>query len=281
MSIQSLLSKVATQGPDQSTATSGGDYSPPAAGTTGMRLVGYYELGKHEGEYQGQKKINNEVQLVFELIGPKHPPREVDGEKIPTRMSMTMNLSTSERSGFYKMFSALRTDERHFAQLLGKPFIGTVVHVEKTIGGAKKTFANIEKGSIKKPVVQSMDSEGNLVDVPFNVPPAISELRAFVWDFADAEMWDSIFIPGEYPERKDDKGNVTAPAKSKNVIQQKIMSALNFKGLPCYDYAIGKMSKEDAAALDGAMDSLSEPDPAPASEPAPAAPAASDPLAGV
>jgi hypothetical protein len=43
-----------------------------------------------------------------------------------------------------------------------------------------------------------------------------------------------LFIEGEYPERKDDKGNVTSPARSKNVFQNAIKNAVNFKGSPIY-----------------------------------------------
>jgi hypothetical protein len=46
-------------------------------------------------------------------------------------------------------------------------------------------------------------------------------------------MWDSLFIDGEYPERKDEKtGAVISPAKSKNVIQNKIRSAKNWATSP-------------------------------------------------
>lgn len=283
MSLANLLKNVAEKGTDQSKASAGGgDYTPPEKGMTGARLVGYYEVGQHEFEYQGKKKTQNEVQLVYELIGKKHPPRELEGgEKVPVRITWTTNLSQNEKAWFFKTFNTVRDEgDKHFVQLLGRPVILNIEHVEKGEGNDKRIYANIEKGSIRKPVLQvpeMQDGEptGNLIDQPFNVGPAISELKAFVWDFADAEMWDSIYIAGEFPERKDEKtGKVTAPAKSKNVLQLKIASALNFKGLPCFDYAASKLTggtikREDVEKLADEIGDVAN------------APAADDPMSGI
>lgn len=273
MSLDALLNKVATQGKDQSVASSGGgDYTPPEAGQTGARIVAYYEVGQRESEYEGKKKTNDEVIIVFELIGKKHPPKELDGGvKLPVRLSLRMNLSTNEKAGYFKMFSRLRTEERHFVQLLGKPVLLNVVHRERGEGDKKRTYANIDKDSVRKPIIQvpELDPESGEVvgvkDQPFPVGAALTELKAFVWDFADKEMWDSIFIEGEYPERKDEKtGKVIAEARSKNTIQLEIAKALNFKGLPCYDYAAAKLvggsvTAEGVDALDGVVGDVDDP----------------------
>lgn len=282
MDINALINKVKAQGQDQSAAQKGGgDYAPAAAGTTGARLVGYYEVGQHAGEWQGTPKVNNLVKLVFELIGSKHPVRETEGgEKIPARLTVTYNLSMNTKAGYYKLFSRVRTEEKHMVELLGKAFLVNVVHVERGEGDNKRVYANIEKDSIRKPVIQQVDPEsGDISDQPFKVGPAVSDLKAFVWDFATPEMWDSIYIPGEWEERKDDSGKVVAPARSKNVLQEEIASALNFKGLPIYDYAAKKLTREDAEALDAALGDVENTD-----EPEPAAQAeeqAADPLAGI
>lgn len=270
MSLSKLMQQVAEKGVDQSQATSGGgDYTPPEAGQTGARIVGYYEIGQHESEFEGKKKTQNEVLIVFELIGKKHPVKEINGEKVPVRMTLRMNLSTNEKAGYFKMFSALRTEEKHFVQLLGKPVLLNVVH-EPGKKDPKKIFAKIDKTTIRKPIIQVpvMDEEGtptgDLKDQVFPVGAAVTELGAFVWDFADTEMWDSLYIPGEYPERKDDSGKVIAEARSKNTIQLQIASALNFKGLPCYDYAASKLvggtvTKEGIDALDGVVGDVANP----------------------
>jgi hypothetical protein len=279
MSLDALLNKVATQGKDQSVATSGGgDYTPPEAGQTGARIVAYYEVGQHEGEYKGEKKINNEVIIIFELIGKKHPPKELeDGTKVPVRLSLLMNLSTNEKAGYFKMFSRLRTEERHFVQLLGSAVLLNVVHRDAGEGDKKRVYANIDKESVRKPIIQVPDMEDGAVvgvkDQPFPVGAALTPLKAFVWEFADAEMWDSIFIEGEYPERKDEKTRkVIAAAKSKNSIQLKIASALNFKGLPCYDYAASKLvggtvTREGVDALDEVVGDVTPSGPRDADDP--------------
>jgi len=71
---------------------------------------------------------------------------------------------------------------------------------------------------------------GAQVSIP--VGPPLTDVKAFIWDIADKSMWDSIYIPGEYPERKDDKGVVTSPPKSKNVLQNLIMTAQNWPEHP-------------------------------------------------
>lgn len=287
MSLDALLNKVATQGKDQSVASGGSfDYTPPAAGVTTARIVGYYEVGKHEFEYDKKKKTQDEVAIVFELTGKQHPHIETDNGPVPVRMTLTLGLSTNEKAHYFKIFSRLRNDEKHFVQLLGQGVLLEVIH-EKGKNDPNKTFAKISKDSIRKPVmdVPEMDENGQptggFKSQAIPVPKQITPLGAFVWDFADAEMWDSIFIEGEYPERKDEKtGKVIAEARSKNRIQLQIASALNFKGLPCYDYAAAKLSgsstvtKEGVDALDEAVGDV---DTAPAKQ----AVASDDPMAGI
>lgn len=263
MSLDALLNKVATQGKDQSVASGGSfDYTPPAAGVTTARIVGYYEQGKHEFEFEGKKKTQDEVAIVFELTGKQHPHIETDNGPVPVRMTLTLGLSTNEKAHYFKIFSRLRNEERHFVQLLGSGVLLDIVHK----AGKKdptKVFAEIDKASIRKPIMPVPEMEngiptGKFTDTVIPVPTQITPLGAFVWDFADAEMWDSIFIEGEYPERKDEKtGKVIAEARSKNRIQLKIASALNFKGLPCYDYAAAKLSGSATVTKEG-VDALDE-----------------------
>jgi hypothetical protein len=240
---------------DMTKATAGGgDYQPPAVGHPNLRFVGYFELGDHEEKFGVAKgKVKKKVQLVFELSGPKYPARDTDGGKVPVRMSIDMTLSLNEKATFFKTFKAMNDAHggkaTHIAELLGAEFKGTVEHKEKEAQGKKRTYANLV--NIRKAEIEDPDS-GEMR--PVKVDPPLTEIKGFIWDFATPEMWDSIFIPGEYEERKNDKGEVTAPAKSKNVIQLKIASALNFKACPIFDYAKGKIKAEDLAALDAALD---------------------------
>lgn len=256
--INAMMSQVADKGKDQTKASSGGggDYVPPAAGFVRLRFVGYFETGKHASQWQGKEKTSDQVQLVFELSGPKHPPREFDGGKEPLRMTMKETLSLSEKAWFYKTFSAMNWEgkAKHMVQLLGQDFVGEIEHVTKGEGTNAKTYANIKRGSVRKPFVANIET-GEDQRVPVEAP--LTAIKAFVVDFSTPEMWDSIFIGGEYPEKKDEKtGAVTRAAKSKNVIQAEIAASLNFKGMPIYDYAVGKFTKEDKVALDGAMDAV-------------------------
>lgn len=241
-------------------ATTGGGYTPPEAGHPLLRFVGYYELGQHKeefGEFKG--KINTKVQLVFELHGPKYPPVEVDGVKTPIRMKMDLNLSLNEKAALFKLFKVMNAAYgnkfTHIAELLGEGFKGTVEHKVKKKGEKSVTYANLV--NIRKAEIE--DEETGTMK-PQIVPPALSEIKGFLWDQADMEMWNDIFIPGEYPERKNDKDEVTAPARSKNVIQQQIMKAINFKGLPIYGLIKANMTEADEAALSASVADLDNAD---------------------
>ncbi|WDD93861.1 hypothetical protein Bsp3421_003962 [Burkholderia sp. FERM BP-3421] len=117
------------------------------------------------------------------------------------------------------------------AELLGKPFVVEVFH-RKSRDGAR-TYANLRGPSgynVKGTTVQDPLTGKSVL---LEVSAALTDVKAFIWDIADIEMWNSIYIPGEWAERKDEKtGEVTSPARSKNVIQEKIMSAKNWKAHP-------------------------------------------------
>lgn len=236
----------------------GGDYQPPAEGLTRLRFVAYIELGKHHDEKYN--KTREKVMLTFELSGPKHEPRKAeDGQLIPHRISITENLSLNEKANFYKLFRAMNYDgsATHIAQLLGNEFLGTVVHNKSKDG--KRTYANLRDDSgytIRKPFVEDPET-GETRKIP--AAPQISETRCFLWDYADKEMWDSLFIDGEYEAEKNDAGEVTRPARSKNVFQNRIKEAVNFPGSPIAEIL-------EHGALNLSPDEVPE-DPAPAEEP--------------
>jgi hypothetical protein len=236
MAAYDLKAKIAAAkatGPNMSEAQQGGgEYTPPAAGLARARLVGYFEMGTHEEEYEGQKRDRAKVDLVFELSGPNHEPRKTDsGELIPIRVTVQETLSFNEKANFFKLFAAMNYAGKatHMAELLGEAFVVEVFHKKSKDG--KKVYANL-KGpngyNVKGTTVQDpLTGKAVLLEVA----PAITELKAFIWDIADKEMWDSIHIAGEWEARKEgDK--VVAPARSKNVIQQKIMRARNWNAHP-------------------------------------------------
>jgi hypothetical protein len=223
--------------------TGGGDYTPPPAGPCTLRFFGYVEIGKHEKTYKGVPKVENTAILMFEVSGKNYPPTVVDGVSHPVRVSIELNLSMNDKATFFKLFTRMNHEgkAKHITQLLGEGYKGRIVHREYTRKDGKKgTAVELKDDSgftIAPPYYDVIDQEtgqptGEVKRM--TIPAAISEEKCFIWDLADMDQWASIFIDGEYPERKNDKGEVTAPAKSKNVLQNRIKLAKNFQGSPIH-----------------------------------------------
>jgi len=283
--IKKLQEKARQTGKDFTKTTEGGGdgYQPPAAGPCGLRFVGYFELGEHEKRWGEQTKRVKQVQLVFELSGKHYPPR--DG--VPVRMTITETESRHVKANLVRLFNKMNYEgaATHFAELLGKAYRGRVYHREVEVGGAKRVYAGLRNDdgySITPPVQEVVDEEtGDVTVKPVKVAEALTELKLFLWDNPDMEQWASIYIDGQYEERRDDNGKVVRPARSKNVIQEKIQSALNWPGSP-----MQRLLEDGALALD--EDAPQDPPQAPpapakkaAAEKAPPAPKGedSDPLA--
>ncbi len=220
----------------------GGDYVPPVEGATRLRFIGYIELGKQKDQIPGKPvQIKPKVELVFELSGPKHPPKVLDdGTKLPHRISIVTNYSLNEKATFYKLFQQLNHAGKatHIVQLLGNAYKGTVYHRKyKKNDGSEGIAVDLKaKGGayvIEAPRYEVVNEDGPTGEfAPLKVDAPISPIRCFLWDIPDMDQWASIYIDGEYPERKDDAGKVLSKAKSKNVYQAKIKSAENFAGSP-------------------------------------------------
>ncbi|MGK8202685.1 hypothetical protein ACRS8P_30340 [Burkholderia cenocepacia] len=209
-------------------------YIPPAAGLARARFVGYFELGTHEEEFEGKKRDREKVDLVFELSGPNHEPTVQGGRTIPVRITVQETLDMSYGASFYELFDAMDRacggGATHIAEMLGKPFIVEVFHRRSRDG--KTVYANLHGPNgynVKGTTVQATLSGQHIV---VEVAPAITELKAFIWDIATAVDWYGIHIPGEYPERRGADGALIKPARSKNVIQEKIAAAKNWASHP-------------------------------------------------
>lgn len=233
---KALGAKAAANGADQTKSVAGGgDYTPPAAGPGLARFVGYVEIGKQKGTFKGAPTVKEKVLLIFELVGKRHAV--ADGEQ-PHRITVEETYSLNEKANFFKLFQRMnyRQDAQHIVQLLGEGYKVEVVHDKWTGKDDKERTSAVLRSAagytIAPPRKEDEDSATGWVDVA--VPPAQSALRCFLWNEADMQQWGSLFIEGEYPERKDDKGVVTAAAKSKNVLQHKVMSAVNFQGSPIH-----------------------------------------------
>lgn len=262
----------------------GGEYTPPAAGKTTARLVGYFELGKEQYDYKGTPKTKDKVRLVFELTGKQHAAKEIEvnGAKvlIPVRLSININKSFGENGKWRKLFAKLNYDGSitHAAERIGHAFLVEVVHSKSKDG--KVTYANLDNeagefliGAARIPVMD--EDTGEMSEKALTVPPALTDTKMFLWDFCDKAMWDSIFIDGEYPERVVD--GVTVPGKSKNVIQNEIKAADNYIGSPIYDILAGAGEELDIADAETAVSVGAVSNPPPAVEQT----GADDPLAGM
>jgi hypothetical protein len=241
---QNLGTQAAAQGADfTKTTKGGGDGAPkvPAAGPVRLRLVGYVELGLQEVVFQGVAQEKPRFKLIFELSGKNHAPRDIDGKKVPWLLEVEETLSRNEKANASKIFKALNHEGKHvhFAQMLGEAFLGEVIQrkyprrsddrskSETWTGVAADLRAKGQPYTMRAPKV--LDPETDELKV-VKVDPPLTPLRCFLWELADKDQWDSLFIDGTYAEVKDDDGKVILPERTRNVLQEKIKKATNFSG---------------------------------------------------
>lgn len=280
-----VVNKAAEQ-TDMTKAQGGGDRPTAKEGPCRLRLVGYIETGKQKESFQGVPRVREKVKLIFEVSGKNHPPVEIDGKKYPYLIEVEETLSLNEKANFFKLFQRLNYSQtyKHFAQLLGQSFLGEIVHRPyKTKAGKDGVAVELKRKNegytIKPPRVQNPETDEWMI---VEAGPQLTTTRCFLWNYADEQQWASIFIEGQYEERKNEKGEVIAPAKSKNKFQLAIRGAENFDGSPIDLLLKAKGIKIDLPAPGEDPDGEAE---APAEAPAEAAKPAStkpqaDPLAG-
>lgn len=226
----------------------GGDYKPPAAGGCILTLVGYIELGvqhvpaSKNDPIKFPAKDEEQVDLIFEISGKGHEAKEIDGKFYPERMTVNVKKSLNEKAWFYrifKMFCAAYPElgATHMAQFLGKHFLSKIVHsVPKKEGD--RVYASLKQTGGVGYVFGAPQFTNPATDETTIIPaPKIhSAFRCFLWAVPSQEMWDSLFIEGMYEAKMDEKTKKEIyPAKSKNVIQNKIKAAKNFQGSPIFD----------------------------------------------
>jgi hypothetical protein len=228
--LEDYINAAAEIAPDMNEADEGGkNYEPPAEGYCRLRLIGYFEIGVHENKVMGKLKKQDSVILEFELFGPKHPPKE-DGTQ--HTMQIRIPKSLNEKAHYFKLFKKLNYDgsAKHFAQLLGKPFLGQIVHSVSGEGSNQRTYANLRdaSGYTVRPPFKIDDETGE--SLPVKVEDAKRPLRCFIWDAPKGlkDMWGSIFIDGSYDTKSGDQ----VEQRSKNYIQAAIKKAINFPGSP-------------------------------------------------
>lgn len=189
------------------TSTGGGSVMPE--GYALARTVTYIELGMQPQEFGGKAKAPApEIRLGFKLFGG--PDNCYDGRFIST---FDTALSNNEKANAKKLFGRLNWagDMKHFAQSLGRGYLVPikVVTNEKT----KKQTNRIDVAGILPPIDPVSKSNYPIPEV------GIEDLKYFFFDKPTKETWEGLFVEGTY----DDGG-------SKNKIQEKILTALNYPG---------------------------------------------------
>jgi hypothetical protein len=263
---KALGARAAAEGKDMTQAQAGGgDYTPPPEGPCRVRFIGYIELGKQKQKVKGIEQIKDMVQLVFEVHGKAYPAHVADdGTKTPVRISIETNLSLNEKAHFYKLFQRMNHTQqaKHMAELLGNGYKAQIVHDKWTGQDGKERITATLKAAdgytIQPARVEDDEVEGGWRAL--EVPPAISSIRCFLWDYADLDQWGSLFIDGEFPERKNDKGEVIAKAKSKNVFQDRIKRAVNFGSSPMYALLTAGGAKLDIPDAEDGEGALGKPE---------------------
>ena len=291
---KAMAAKAKELGVDMTKTVAGGTAEVTPAGPCFLRFTDYIELGKQKGTFKGAPTVKPKVLIGFEVSGPKHPPKEFDGKKVPHKVWIEDNFSLNEKANFVKLFSTMNYSKTatHILDLLGDGYKGEIIHRKYAKRGEPKDDASKWTGvavelinkqtktfTVAPPRREKIDEETGLGTGEFialNIPPIMDKVRAFLWDFSDLEDWNNLFIEGEYEERKDKDGKVTHPAQSKNVVQNKIKGAVNFVGSPIYELIAAAGGNLDLPEAGEFMDDADSEDDAPPAndEVAKAAPAA-------
>jgi len=244
---------------DQSETVASVDFAPPAAGPTVGRFIEYIEYGKQKQKpYQGKPKPDaQEVRLTFELLAPKNIKEiEIEGggkKEIADRINITLAIKLGDKAAFKKLFTKMtygRNNIKHMAQMLGEAFVLEVLHNKAKEGD--KIYANIRDAQgewkVSPPFVKDPIS-GNIKK--YNVPPAKSPIKIFLWANPTKETWDSLFIDGT---REVKEGDVVKQV-SKNWLQERILGATDYKGSKLEDL----ITKVDGLSIDP-QDGITETD---------------------
>lgn len=207
--LNSLIADVIeTQAVDMTETSTGGGGLMPAGYAMG-RVVTYLEMGMHPQEYNGKVKDPAcEVKMGFKLFGG--PDNCYEGRFIST---FDIALYNNEKSGAKKLFDRLNwaQDMKHFAQSLGRAYlIPITVSENKT---TKKQSNRVDIANILPPIDPVSKQNYPIPEV------ALEDLRYFFFDKPTNETWAGLFVEGVYDD-----------GKSKNKVQEKILTALNFPG---------------------------------------------------
>ncbi|MCY1441132.1 hypothetical protein D9M71_574350 [compost metagenome] len=169
----------------------------------------YIEYGQQPQEYGGKAKAPaDEFKIGFKLYGGPdgcYNDRTID--------SFELAVSNNAKAGAKKAFDKLnwKGDLKHPAQAMGRAFMVTIT-VKKNETTGKETNRLDLNGIF--PAVNPAD--GKEVALP---PLDPADRQFFFFQNPTAETWAALYVEGKW----DDGG-------SKNKVQEKILTALNFPG---------------------------------------------------
>lgn len=212
--IQQLAAQQAEVSDDMNEVSGNGGKLLPQGAYLG-RICEYIDLGTQPQEFNGvAKDPAPQIRLGVALFGPN--AQDAAGKPYVLR-SYDITISRNEKANAYKAFKALNwkgdKNIKHFAQFVGQPFIFQV---------SVATNKTTQRQSNKIEWDKTTAAVNPLDNTPYQVPELTDDYyRVLLWDFPVKEEWDALHIEGN----RDD-------GKSKNFIQEKILSALNFQGSP-------------------------------------------------
>lgn len=266
------LAALAADTDDQTETNVAGDYEREIIpeGPNFARFVEYIETGKHpQKPYQGKEKPPAEIiRLTFELLHPKKSiiEYEVDGvtKKRGQLITVRVKKSLSDKASFKKIFNAMtygRADKKHFAQMLGEPFLVNVFHNKsKDAAGKETVYANLNNAegvySIGAPKHSDPITQA-VTDLAPHIPQPFAPVRIFLWNTPTPATWASLFIDGTRTVKDGDKETEV----SKNWLQEQIMSALNYEGSPLHQmlHGVSDLPVTEAAKPETGTIELDEP----------------------
>jgi len=213
--LREAANAAAEQSDDMNEAVAGGGSRVLPEGYAMARLVQYIELGDHAGEYKGKKKDPARLfRLAFALYGEQYANE--DGSPYLMR-TYDLRLLRNEKAGAYTLFKKMNYSQQAttYAQLIGNGYLIPIVNVSKKVDGKEtgELYSRVDLANILPPF-------DPITKATYPIPDVRAEdLALFLYDFPTQESWDALFIDGQ----RDD-------GKSKNWVQEKILSSTSFTG---------------------------------------------------
>lgn len=189
------------------TGTSGGGLLP--AGQAYARMYKYIEYGQQPQEYGGKAKAPaDEFKIGFKLYGG--PDGCYNDRTIDT---FELAVSNNAKAGAKKVFDKLnwKGDIKHPAQAMGRAFL-----VNITVKKNETTGKESNRLDLNGIFAAINPVDGKEVQLP---PLDPADRQFFFFQSPTPETWGALYVEGKW----DDGG-------SKNKVQEKILSALNFPG---------------------------------------------------